>query len=250
MKRYHILDEIRGINLLSMILYHTTWDLVYIFGVDWNWFHTELAYIWQQLICWTFIILSGFCWSLGKHQLKRGLQVFGGGLIVSLVTEIFMPDERVRFGILTFLGAAMLLLIPLEKLVKNVSAKAGIIVCGVCFILFRGINDGYIGFENIFVLCKLPDSLYHLGDIVTFIGFTDTSFWSTDYFSLFPWFFLYMAGYFLYHALSESSWSNLQKKKSLGGFWSFWGKNSLLIYMIHQPIVYGVLMVLDKLQII
>lgn len=250
MKRYHILDEIRGINLVSMIMYHTTWDLVYIFGMNWDWFHTELAYIWQQLICWIFIALSGFCWSLGKKQLKRGIQVFCAGLIVSLVTEIFMPDERVRFGILTCLGASMLLLIPLEKLLKNVPAKVGIVVSSVLFILFRGINDGYIGFENIFVLFELPDSLYHMGDIATFIGFTDKSFWSTDYFSLFPWFFLYLAGYFLYHTMGEKSWKKLQEKKSLGRFWSFLGKNSLVVYMIHQPIVYGVLLLLDKFQII
>ena len=32
MKRSHTLDTIRGCALLSMLLYHAAWDLVYLFG--------------------------------------------------------------------------------------------------------------------------------------------------------------------------------------------------------------------------
>ena len=70
-KRYEKLDDIRGIALLNMIAYHAAWDLVYIYGTDWGWYRSEGAYVWQQGICWTFIFLSGFCWSLGSHVWKR-----------------------------------------------------------------------------------------------------------------------------------------------------------------------------------
>ncbi len=59
-KRYGKLDGIRGIALLNMIAYHMTWDLVYIYQVDWGWYRSQGAYLWQQGICWTFIFLSGF----------------------------------------------------------------------------------------------------------------------------------------------------------------------------------------------
>lgn len=248
--RYRRLDEIRGVTLFSMILFHTVWDLVYIFGMNWNWFHTDLAFLWQQSICWTFILLSGFCWSLGRRKLRRGLLVFGAGLVVSFVTEVFLPEQRIRFGILTFLGTAMLLLLPLEKLLKKVSAMVGLLVCFGAFILLYGINDGYIGIIGLIELFRLPQALYHLGDVATFIGFTDRRFYSSDYFSLLPWIFLFLTGYFCYRLAEEKNRLKvLAEQKSCGKLWNLMGKNSLLIYLLHQPIVYAVLLVWDKVSI-
>ena len=58
-ERRQTLDAVRGCALASMILYHAAWDLVYIFGVSWPWYRGMGAYVWQQSICWTFILLSG-----------------------------------------------------------------------------------------------------------------------------------------------------------------------------------------------
>ena len=58
--RLQLLDVIRGITLLSMIAYHGSWDLVYLAGVNWPWYHSKEAFLWQQSICWTFILLSGY----------------------------------------------------------------------------------------------------------------------------------------------------------------------------------------------
>ena len=77
--RYAGPDTLRGLTLVSMMFYHACWDLAYIFGMDWGWYASFGSYLWQQSICWTFILLSGFCWSLGRHRLKRGLMAFGGG---------------------------------------------------------------------------------------------------------------------------------------------------------------------------
>lgn len=248
MTRYERLDDIRGITLFSMILFHAVWDLVYIFGVNWSWFYTDFAFVWQQSICWTFILLSGFCWSLGKRKLRRGLIVFGAGMVISFVTEVFMPEQRIRFGILTFLGAAMLLLISLEQLLKRISVKVGITVSLAAFLLLYGINDGYIGIAGFVELCDFPGFLYHLGDVATFIGFTDLWFYSADYFSMLPWFFLFLTGYFAYRLAEEKGWLvKLAEKKSWGKVWNLMGKKSLLIYMLHQPVVYGVLLLLDKM---
>ena len=68
--RRHGLDTLRGLTLISMIAYHACWDLVYLFGKDWSWYRSEGAYLWQQSICWTFILLSGYCFHLGHHRVR------------------------------------------------------------------------------------------------------------------------------------------------------------------------------------
>lgn len=92
-ERYVLLDSIRGITLLSMILYHGMFDLVEIYGLYVPWFVERPGYIWQQSICWIFILLSGFCWNLGKRHLKRGLVISAWGLLITGVTYAFMPSE-------------------------------------------------------------------------------------------------------------------------------------------------------------
>ena len=39
------------------------------------------GHLWQQTICWVFILLSGFCVQLGHHTMRRGAQVFGAGAL-------------------------------------------------------------------------------------------------------------------------------------------------------------------------
>lgn len=249
-KRYELLDSLRGLVLISMILYHGIWDLVYLFGRKWSWYHGTEAYIWQQSICKTFILLSGFCWSMGKEPLKRGLVVFGGGMIITLATMLFMPESRVIFGVLTLIGSCMLLMIPLDRILKKLSPAVGLMGSLLLFVLTRNINDRYLGFEG-FNLMPLPDTLYH-GLFMTYLGFPYRGFYSTDYFSLFPWLFLFCAGYFLYHLLQSKRCAILWEKVFVRGFYplSFMGKHSLIIYMLHQPVIYGVLMGFDLLGIL
>ena len=87
-QRLPFIDLIRGITIIEMISYHFLWDLVYLYNADIPWYKSHGAYIWQQSICWTFILLAGFSWHLGKKHMKRGLWAFGGGVVVSLVTAI------------------------------------------------------------------------------------------------------------------------------------------------------------------
>ncbi len=238
-KRYDLLDTIRGITLLSMIAYHGVWDLVYMYGVKWDWYRGTGAYIWQQSICWTFIFLSGFCWSIGKRPLKRGLLVFGSGLLVTVVTLLFMPQNRVLFGVLTFTGSAMLLMIPLDKIFKKVSPKIGLIISFLCFVVTRNINEGNLGFEGIRLLW-LPDSWYR-GIVAIYLGFPAAGFYSTDYFSLIPWIFLFISGYFMYHLCDKKNWLRASFFSWNCKPLSVPGRQSLIIYLLHQPVLYAVL---------
>lgn len=236
-RRWAALDNLRGLTLVSMIAYHACWDMVWIFGADWGWYRSAGAYVWQQSICWTFILLSGFCWPLGSRPLRRGLEVFGGGVLITAATLLLMPQNRVVFGVLTLLGTCMLLMIPLDRALKRLPARAGLAGSALLFLLLRDVNGGWLGFESL-RLARLPSWLYR--DLATaFLGFPPTGFYSTDYFSLLPWFFLFSAGYFLNRLWRE------RRRIPAGGSripgLSALGQHALPVYLLHQPVIYGAL---------
>lgn len=247
-ERYHLLDGIRGVVLLSMIAYHFSWNMVYMYGAKWSWYHGTGAYIWQQSICWTFIILSGFCWSMGKQPVKRGLMVFGGGLLVTAVTLAVMPYNRVVFGVLTCIGSAMLLMIPLDRILRKIPPELGMLLSMALFVMTRNINSGFLGFEG-WKLAALPRGWYR-NLLTAYLGMPAADFYSTDYFSLIPWCFLFITGYFLYGICKKRNffqWKFLQKKIPL---FDFLGKHSLLVYLLHQPVLYLLLEILREAGII
>lgn len=248
-QRYHLLDTLRGLTLISMIVYHGTWDLVWLYGIDWDWYKGKYAYGWQQSICWTFILLSGFCWSLGRQHFRRGMLVFGGGALVTVVTMLFMWENRVLFGVLTMLGSCMLLMIPLDKLLHDRNPWIGLIVSGVLFVLTRNINRGCLGFEG-WELWEVPEKIHRVlyrGLFETYLGFMDPDpkvFFSTDYFSLIPWLFLFLTGYFIYQLMQKYKLFEKEQTRTVLQWHipplGFIGRHSLIIYMLHQPILYGI----------
>ena len=241
--RYDFLDSLRGIALISMIVYHTVWDVVYIGDWDWSWFRTDTAYVWQQSICWTFILLSGFCWALGRRRVKRGLTVLGAGILTSLVTWNLPYEQRVTFGILTFLGAVMLLMIPLDKIFKKLPAVPGFVLSMLLFLLTKEINHEYLGI-GMLRMVELPHAWNQKGPLLTFLGFTNESFYSADYFSILPWIFLFLAGHFLQKIACEKDLLDKIARRVPKLPLAVLGRHSLLIYLLHQPLIYFVLMLL------
>ena len=235
--RLHLLDALRGFLLLHMIAYHGMWNLVYLFGVNVPWYKGTPGYIWQQFICWSFILLSGFCWSMSRNHRKRGLLVFAGGAVVSLVTGIAMPENRILFGILTCIGSCMLLLTPLEKPLKRLPAAAGAALSFLLFFLLRNCGSGTLGFEKL-VLWDLPELLYR-NNLTAYLGFPHAGFFSTDYFPMLPWFFLFLTGFFLFRLTSQQNWNEKLFGRGQFPLLNFLGKNSLLVYLLHQPVLYG-----------
>lgn len=243
--RYSLLDNLRGLTLISMIMYHTVWDMVYIFENDWDWFKGNQAYIWQQSICWCFILLSGFCWSFGRKKWKRGLTVFGAGALISLVTIIVMPENRVVFGVLTLLGSSMLLMIPLEKVLRKVNPYIGLVCTFFLFLYVKDISYGHLGWKE-FGYIRLPQEWY-CNLFSAYWGLPAGEFFSSDYFGIFPWLFLFVTGYFVFRIFERNRWMDVLK---VGGIkpLEVLGKNSLLVYMVHQPLVYGVLTVVYRVM--
>lgn len=241
---YGLLDTVRGVCILSMAAYHGMYDLVDIFGLPSAWYTGLPGYIWQQSICWTFILLSGMCWQLSRHHVKRGLLLVGCGAAISLITWLAMPSQRILYGVLNLLGLSALLLIPLDKLFRKVPAWTGLGGALLLFALTKNVSRGSLGFEGL-VLCPLPEWLYAT-DLLAVAGFPSPTFWSTDYFPLLPWFFLFCAGYFLWGLLSQSERAKERLASGVRPL-SFLGRHSLIIYLAHQPVLMGVFLAVGQL---
>ena len=241
-ERYHGLDLWRGITICSMLCYHAVWNLVYLFGMKWFWYESAFAYCWQQSICWSFIFLSGFCWNLGKKQWKRAGFVFGFGMLIAVLMNL-LQDEYVWFGILLFIGIAMFSMIFFDKILLHVHPVAGMLISFVLFFVTRNCNKRFLGFES-WNYVGLPDEWY-ANWITTCLGFPKAGYILMDYFSFFPWIFLYVAGYFLYRLFERKDWMKVCYAPK-NCFFEWMGRHALSIYMFHQPVIYALLFVLFR----
>lgn len=241
-KRYTLIDCLRGLAVIAMVVYHTVWDLVYVHGVevgDFSAYNMNRMII-QRMIRWSFILLSGFCFQMGRHKLRRSLTVLGGGVIITLVTMVVMPEFAIHHGVLTFMGSAMLLSIPADKLFRHIPGWVGFVISLLLFLGTEYIGEGILGRGVCSVL--LPDSLY-ANYFTAWLGFPGLSFWSSDYVPLVPWLFAFWMGYFAYSCFKKWNWLRLLGCVRFEPL-EWVGRNALIIYMLHQPVVYGVLYVI------
>lgn len=238
-KRYTLVDLLRGVAVIAMIVYHTLWDLVYVHGVEVGSFGDRplSRVIFQACIRWSFILLSGFCFQMGKRHLRRGLTVFGGGVVITLVTMVVMGDYAIHLGVLTFLGSAMLLTIPADKLFRKIPGWVGFPVCLLLFLMTKQLVGGFVGLGSWRV--AVPLELY-ANYFTAWLGLPPFSFSSSDYVPILPWLFAFWMGYFTYSAFKKWNWLGALRCVHFEPL-EWIGRNALLIYMLHQPVVYGVL---------
>ena len=244
--RIHWIDNARGVSLVSMILYHLMFDLVYIFGVNVGWYRSWQGYYWQQSICITFIFISGISCAFGRNNVRRGAITFAFGMLMTLGTWVAMPSQLIKFGILHFLGLARIIFGLLQKPLSKVKAEVGFVVFLLLFLVTKTVPEGYIGIGDA-ELFKLPEVLY--GSKLLFpLGLPHATFWSGDYFPMIPWTFLFFAGYYFFGILTKY-------KKQGAGFkewpvFNFLGRHSLFVYVLHQPIIYGVMLLLNYFSLL
>lgn len=230
--RIHFLDSLRGFTLIHMLLFHLCYDLVFFTGMDMPWYEGLPGIIWGSLIRCSFILISGTVFAFGHHPLKRGLLLMGWGCVFTLVTWFVVPEALIRFGILSFLGAASILGAAVYPYLKRIPARWGIWACAALFVLTRTAPNG-----------KLPEFFYKTRWLY-WLGFPHKTFYSTDYFPLFPWIFLFFLGIFLGKIFQEKgvfSWMSCQKP----GILAFLGRHSLCIYLFHQPVLFFAVYVIN-----
>ena len=232
------LDALRGLALLNMLAYHGMYDWVYVFGHASAWYDISAAgcHIWQQYICWSFILLSGCSFTLAHRPLKNGLIVAGCAAVLTIVTVGFMPSESIWFGVLHLNAAAVLLSCLVRPLLDKIPAAPGLAVCAALFALTNQLPWGWLGFER-WHLAALPAGWYSAN--LFWLGLPDlTRFASADYFPLLPWVFLFWCGLFLarlWRPRAGQAPAALRPLCAIGG-------RTLLVYMLHQPVIYGALL--------
>jgi len=249
-RRAHFLDELRGFVVLLMIIFHGAYDLVYLFGVRFELFFSPLFqnYL-QPFIACNFILIAGIVSRYSRNNIKRGALVFGCGMLMTIGTYIFMPALIIRFGVLHLLGACMMLYGIITHLKHGrpdkLSVFAGVLIFGALFIMLRGVPSGYLGLIGTAFVVRLPHFLYQ--PWLAPFGFPNIGFNSSDYFPLIPWFMLFSVGNFLgvlFHQNAMPEFFYRHHVRFLGKI----GQHSLLIYLLHQPLLYGLLFVVFKLM--
>jgi len=233
-KRIWELDAFRGICILGMVIVHFVYDLVDLYGlVSWE-YPKAFLFVkdWGGVL---FLVLSGICVTLGTHSLRRGLIVFCCGMICTLVTygmyRFGFANESILiyFGILHCLGVCMLLWPLLKKAPSWLVALLGI---GVICLGF------YWRFSVILVETKwlMP------------LGLCWEGFASSDYFPLLPYLGFFLLGAPLGRLLyprKESLFPKVNPKTPILQFLCSCGRQSLWIYLLHQPILSGLCFLLS-----
>ena len=236
MKKHRIweLDAFRGICILGMVFVHLMYDLADLYRIiDWDypaWFSIMKNY--GGIL---FILISGTCATLGRRSVRRGLIVLAGGLIVSAVTWgmykffDFHKSIIIYFGVLHCLGTCMILWWLFKRLPTWLLAVLGVAMVAVGWYL-----SGIFPAENMYWI---------------WLGVTPPRFMTSDYFPLLP-----NLGYFLLGAVigrtvyrkKDTVFPRANPKNFLIRALSFLGRLSLEIYLLHQPILAGICMLLQK----
>lgn len=225
-KRIWELDALRGLCILAMVVVHLVFDLVYIYGAltlegFGDWLFTALIQ-WGGIV---FLLISGICVTLGSHPIRRGLTVFGCGLLCTLVTLLMawlgFLDKSViiYFGVLHCLGICMLLWPLLQKLPLWALGILGVALAAAGFYV-QDLRVDFPWLVPLGIMCR---------------GFA-----SSDYFPLLPnlGFFLLGAvlGLILYRK-KQSLLPKVNEKNPVILALCLCGKWSLFIYLLHQPLL-------------
>lgn len=241
--RVHLIDEVRGFAIICMVIYHAMYDLVAIFEID-----LPIFYLLQKIVpvfVFAFVFISGTASAYSKSNVIRGVRCFLLGAAMTLITWLFMPSQLIVFGILHMLGCCMtiygLYQLLARRYFKDIpTPKLWWITIAVCislFLLTYHLPDGYLGFGAFNI--TLPRALYSYTWLAPF-GFPPNDFFSADYFSLIPWLFAFIAGTAFGKLLKHTNMPALFYRSNLKPL-AFVGRNTLVIYILHQPVVYGVL---------
>lgn len=242
--RVWLIDEVRGLSILLMVIYHMFYDLVFIFGVDIPVFTSPFLFALVYFFAGTFIAISGTASHFSRSNLKRGALCFGLGLLLTVGTLLIMPSEQIWFGILHMLGICMMLFPLFRPLFRRIPPVVGMVVCFVCILLTFHVQNGYLGIPGVFAL-PLPRVLYDI-EILMPLGFPGPDFFSSDYFPLLPWIFCFLLGGFFGVLVKERrlpAWVYRPHCRPL----AFIGRHTIWIYLAHQPVVFGILWVIFAL---
>lgn len=231
-----MIDGIRGLAVVDMVIFHFTYDIFVIFMEQPDWPYMLPVRMWQRTICITFILISGFSFCLSRSHMKQAVKLMGTGILITAFTYFFMPSLVIYYGIIFFLGVAALITAGFHKIVKGRFAAVGLALSILLFLVFYDVSSGTLNL--FFAQVQLPQWLYAT-DYLVFLGFPNEGFYSSDYFGVLPWIFVYFAGYFIYNLVKDRI-INMDVFYIKIPFLEFVGRHSYIVYLVHQPVCFVV----------
>ena len=232
-KRIWELDAFRGLCVLGMVAVHFVYDLTELYGiVDWQspeWF--AFVQNWGGVL---FLLISGICVTLGSRSVRRGLIVFACGLTVSAATWVmyrfmgFHKSVIIYFGVLHCLGICMLLWPLFKKCPAWLLAALGAVLTAAGF---------WANAQTVDCRWLFP------------LGLTARGFATADYFPLLPNLGFFLLGAALGRTLyrqKQTLFPRINGQNPILRFLQAWGRHSLWIYLLHQPLLSGLCMLLAR----
>ena len=242
--RVAFLDEVRGLCILLMVLYHAAYTTIFLFGWDITLpggtrllhflFTSPVIVLAQPFVAGIFIFISGVACRYSRSNLKRGVIALGLGLAITAFTLHFMPEVAIYFGILHFLGSGMILFALFRRPLDQLPAALGLLLCAALFVLTVGIRAGYLGIPGLFAF-HFPAAWSQIGWLIP-IGFAGAG---ADYFPLLPWLFLFFAGAYLGVGFVRRDMPEFFYR-SRAPFLGRVGRYTIYIYILHQPVIFGI----------
>ena len=220
LERIQAIDLIKGIDIILMVLFNYSVSLDYfrLISMPSNYLY---RYVLPISIASIFIFMSGVTSyiSYEKHTENlirkyfiRGIKLFFFAALITLFSYVFVPQYTIFFGILHFFAISSFLIpffIKYDKL--NLIAGLSIILSGV-YLQQQTFNFPYL----------------------SWLGFFQENLSTFDYFPLIPWFGVILFGVYYGRYIIEKT-ANIRFKRKISGIFTFLGKHSLTVYLVHQP---------------
>ena len=238
--RIAFLDELRGLLLILMAIYHTQWNLQYMFGRPQDWFIGWPGTLIQVGTSTAFILLAGACTHFCRSPYKRSALMIGVAAAVTIVTTIIMYDSRIVFGILHLMAASQLLYTLCIPVLRKFPPVLGAALSAVLFLLTYHVPERIFGIRALGLCVPLPDAWYS-SKFLSVLGFLSPDFFSADYFPVIPFVFAFFCGHFLGYWLDRIP-KSLHRPHCRPLGWM--GRHSLIIYLAHQPLILGAMMLI------
>ncbi len=227
-KRIAMVDVARGLALLAMAIYHFTWDLEF-FGYAAPGLTTQGGWrLFARLIAGSFLFLVGFSLVLAHSQgirwrsfMKRLAQIAVAALAITVVTVFATPDRYIFFGILHCIAASSIIGLLFLRFPPAVTALVGAIVI---------VGAPYLASP----LFDHPALLW--------LGLSVAPVRSNDFVPLFPWIGPVLLGmaaaqFMMRRRLLEPLAAFYHGDGAVGSSLMFAGRHSLVVYLLHQPVL-------------
>lgn len=230
-KRIDIIDALRGLSIILMVFHHLLFDLVKFMGAPAWLFSNPVFDCLHYVFAGLFILISGVSSQFSRSNIKRGIKVFAIAVLFTIVTSLPFINMPIRFGILHLLGFCMIFYGLTRKAWDQIPKTAAPFIYTALF----------IGTVLAVRLVEVNASYLWM------FGWFRTGFFSADYFPIFPWLFLFLLGTWAGSYIAQNKLPKWFYEKRVA-FFPAVGKKSLLIYILHQPVLYGIMQAVVSLR--